>query len=840
MMQRAAEVLRASGSDGSESAGEPGWRPVLRLVLALGVALPGCLLWWLRTPRTLQPPVDIVGFPAFYNWDYVPSFTAYRLTVYAFPIGAIVVCLLLAWRGPLRAARPTLPRERYRPESVEVEVEDEPRAGVGALVLTALRLLLPAAVVAIEASTRGYGTRLNKNGAAAAVLYVLVVLVVARLAAWRGGGPAGQRGTERSVDRIVRAGGHVAAANAVLAPAAVLLGFWYVTRHTGVHVGRHVQRWSWLPIWLALLGAVGVAAWVVLRLRRGQDPVRLERLTLSLVVGGVFVYLATASLPGSLPLFDGGFDDAKTMTGAHLLREGLFPWRDMLFIHGLFPDVLAGNLSQSLFGNTRWGDSAGAAALLFPASWTMVYLFTVWVGRRNGWFVVTSAIVISAGWLDSMETRFLLTPAVLLVLAGTLARNSARWCVGLMTMLFGLEILVPETLFLALPTAAVLIAADFVGRDPAVRLRSAFRRSYWFFGTGAVLGILWAVYLIANRALGAFVDYYLIFGPGHVASGAHGPSLEIRLRSWTELALEIALVLLTYAGAAVHARRRTAWTPRHWVTIAAAGFVALYGEKALGRFDASHVAQTFTAALPLLFLWAEELVGAMERAVRRGMRRLPQQPRRLRHTGIRHPVTIAGLAVVALVLPVFSPRHSVVTLVNRLPAKQHSVSGQVSPVAGIGYAGPGAVDVGLVDDLRALLDTYAGRTGRIFDMSNSMGYLYYLLGRLPATKFISISMAVPVAAQTMVIDELKASRPPVVVFDSSTIGVPQWDLIASDVRHYEVSRYVLTGWTPFVRVGGVLLMLRNDLMAARKSLPVTEQPRRDEESLRKRPSLQLG
>ena len=108
MTLRVSEAAPTSGSRSSETAGEPRWRLVLRVALGLGISLLACLLWWLRTPRTLRAPVDIVGYPTFNNWDYLPVFTAYRLLVYAFPIGAIVVYLLLAWRGPLRAPRATL------------------------------------------------------------------------------------------------------------------------------------------------------------------------------------------------------------------------------------------------------------------------------------------------------------------------------------------------------------------------------------------------------------------------------------------------------------------------------------------------------------------------------------------------------------------------------------------------------------------------------------------------------------------------------------------------------------------------------------------------------------
>ena len=56
------------------------------------------------------------------------------------------------------------------------------------------------------------------------------------------------------------------------------------------------------------------------------------------------------------------------------------------------------------------------------------------------------------------------------------------------------------------------------------------------------------------------------------------------------------------------------------------------------------------------------------------------------------------------------------------------------------------------------------------------------------------------------------------IYDATSIGVPVWGevgAITNNVRHYEVSEYVLRGWTPVLRTHGVLVMARNDLVASR-------------------------
>ena len=104
-------------------------------------------------------------------------------------------------------------------------------------------------------------------------------------------------------------------------------------------------------------------------------------------------------------------------------------------------------------------------------------------------------------------------------------------------------------------------------------------------------------------------------------------------------------------------------------------------------------------------------------------------------------------------------------------------------------------------------------------MTNSPGYIYYLLDRRPASQFVHVSMAITPYSQQLLIDSLRRSRPPVVVFDSAGIGLPVWDGIVNNVRHYDVSQYLLSNYQPIVRTHGVLLMLRNDLMASRPALP---------------------
>ena len=223
------------------------------------------------------------------------------------------------------------------------------------------RLLLPAMVVIVAASAASASAvqTITARGLLCGLAYLAVVLVLAARA--RLAPPALHQPS------WVRVRSAIPAVNGVAGAMASVGGLWYISRHSVVLVrgGNTVHQWPWLPGWLAALAMLVIAAWAVLRLRSGRPPVWVENRLLAVVVGSVALFLITSRMPGQLGKFQ-GFDDAQNLVGANLLGKGYFPWRDMMFIHGLWADVLQSTIGFSVFGDTRWGGFAGASMLLVP------------------------------------------------------------------------------------------------------------------------------------------------------------------------------------------------------------------------------------------------------------------------------------------------------------------------------------------------------------------------------------------------------------------------------------------------------------------------------------------
>jgi hypothetical protein len=786
-------------------------RTVERFLVAVGVSAVLCLLLAHFVEPTLKGPIDIIGPPPFKSFNYLTMFWHYRLVVYVFPLFAIVGYALLARFGPLRSRNPRPGKrtiELVEPVSAVQPTPDRASWGIPA------RVLLPAAVVVTACGARTGHTDLL--AVAAGVVYVVLVAVVAEVWARR---TDGQRW--RALAAVNGVGGAVAA----------VLGLWFVSAHTVVQTFTGTRTFPWLVWWLPVLGVVAIVWWSARQLRAGRGARDVELTLLTVVVGAIAVFLALSVFPEPITKFN-GFDDAMDMASSSLVARGYFPWRDLLMGHGLFDDVITGDLGRAIFGDTIWGIFAIHTVIVVPLFWVSVYLFAVWVSRRNPWFLALGFLGVAyglrplEGWAKTMgeapgvllmwSEKFLGLPIALIVLGETLRRRSAVWAAGLTLGLFAQVILVSETIAFVPPVLACVVAADLVHRRPERSLWANLRLTRWCVGTGLAAMAVWAAFLASFGALRGFIEPYVLFWPGFELTTAKPPFLWAL--PWVEgpmFAVCIACVLLTIWQVAIKVATRADWEARDWVAVAAAVFVAVFAQKAIGCFDSVHVWQVFEAGASLVVLWAWRLLDGLGRLLAAWWRGWGARPVRL--VRLAQPVTAVLVPAIALGLVFSGPLRTI--------DGQHRLSGVTEArFPKIGYVANAAIDTDLLRDLDTAIRAYAGDDGPVFDMTYSLGYYYYLLGRVPGTRFTTVSAGTSERAQHVIIDALKAVRPPVVIFEATTTGYPTSDGIINQVRHYAVSDYLLHGWTPVLLTHGVLVMARNDLAASRPVPTLSTRP----------------
>ncbi len=800
--------------------GESALLVAVRFSLGVAVAAGLCLALWHAVPHTLSVRTDIVGYPIFFDYDFNRYFDAFYITALAFPLLAIVAYDLVSRWGPLRRSVVPGPVLPLTDQCVAAEDSTAGSAGLPELTLI-LRLALVGAVVAVEVSAAQSARQrvVTVWGLGCGVLFVLTVLGTAWwLRPWLGGA-----GEDHEGGKPLSWAGAIARVNGVAALVVIPLAY-FVSRSSSVYVSstHQIAHYPWLPLWFVLAATAGVLGWRLRGLfsvRSGPDLRRFERETLVWVVGPVMLWLSAARLPESLGRFI-GFDDAQNLAAPELVfHAGQFPWRDLFFIHGLLGDVLNGWVGQVVFVHSRWGSAAGLDALVYPITAVILYGFVAYFSRGGALLPLLFGVSVVLGAFLPVIDRFWPLPILLILLDLVIGRGTWGWCAALSGALVIESILTPETGLMALGVAATVVLFDLSHSTGWRPDRAQFVRTARCTVAGLAFTAAWIVFLAASGALGGFIRYYLIFGPGLALSGATPLSGPISVRLVVYLVLPIVAIVLTAWMVTAKVRRRRPWTSTEWVMVAAALWVVLYYRKGITRSGPGHLTEVFQVALPLILLWGISLLTTADRWARKRIR-LSGMVRPIQT--LRHPATCIAIGAAAFLTPL--PLTSMWHVPGRLHAEVMAPPPSQAPM--LGYTVAGSTDVTEIVDVEKVLATYAPGDEPVFDFANEPGILYYLLGRRPGTRFYHVSMAIPANAQQELVSELQKSRPPVVVFTDTSFGLPTWDGAINPVRHYDVSEYLLDHYAPFADIQGQLLLIRDDLAAHRPRLPVLAVPPR--------------
>jgi hypothetical protein len=558
---------------------------------------------------------------------------------------------------------------------------------------------------------------------------------------------------------------------------------------------RHVD---WLPVWLPVLAAAVGVALIGRRLRSAgpEDVFAIERRSFFAFAVPVAVVVLLIRLPGATGPLD-AYHDGELLATVDLLRRGFDPWRELFFIHGLMYDVIRPGLGMVLVERSRWGAVAGESLILGPLYWVGLYFLNRYLLGRNWVLLATTVVLVVNGNLWPGDLRFVLQPFVLLALAGLLAKPTRGRALLFSAIAVVHWIITPEATFLLVACAVVIASYELYYRVGRARLTVAFRRTLWC--GAAALGLLagWFLVLAATRVLSGYLLYFRTFAPNHELTGGLPIDRKLPYLWWAALAPGVAAVaMLVIVGSALRAGRRLA--NQDWVALALAIFTILYYRKFLSRAD-GHVYEVLAQALPLIAYLVARLVDGVAAGIAR------------RRLSTYRPLVRAAVSV-AVVAAVVVPRiHTAVEsqLSGRPLALRADVPAEVAE-AKIGYAVPGAVDPTLLRDLRTTLASLNPDDGRVFDMTNGPALFYYLLEQRPITRYFHISMAIRHHTQQDALHFLRRDRPVVAVMDGS-MGLPVWDGVPNNVRHYELFSYVLAHYRPVVTTHNYLFLVRNDL-----------------------------
>jgi len=834
-------------------------KSVLRLVLSIAGAavLTGAL--WTLVPDQLSISTDAVSSLIFGHLDLLRYDYGYYFIAFLFPLIAMGLYWLLAWKGPLRygggdrpdllplttdlelglgEATPLLERRSEKVTSARPDPSiltggamdtssDERPAGItviGTIWATA-RIALPMATIVLElvvarSPNLPHGRPFELLAAFTYAIAVVILALGFRAIAHRG---ARSNRTSDSTFRV-----SLARANSLLAIAVVPL-LYLISRSTTVGIGSqaHLIHYPWLPLWLVgLLTFACLLVWIISdrKPKDRDDRLAVEPGTLTWVVGPVLLFLVVASFPGALGAFR-GFDDSHFLAGPQLVfQHGLFPWRDIYLLHGLLADLFDGKIGMVVFGNTRWGANAGLSLIVGPINWLALYFFAAYFCRRNRLILVGLAVAIACGLIQGNSPRFLLLPIFFVTFDAVLRQPSWRRCWLFMSTLIIGVIVSPEQALFAPCLLIPLVVFEALGRSRGQPISTSFVRTRRCAIAGAILSIAWLTMLAGTGSLVAFFDYFRVFSSGYGLEGREPTQwvLQTQLIVTFAWAIPVVLWLATVWRVVTKLRLRRVWAVTDWVMVAAAAVSAIYYPQALARADIGHVYESFWVSVPLLILWSIELLSVADRAIRSTLRHLPTGGSVFQRTGIPQSRHVATFAVLLAIIAGTAGRVPTISFVlGQVPANFHPVVpvSALSTVPRLGYTVPGSVDTVQIGELEAMLDRYAGPTAPVFDYSNEPGIVYYLLDRTTGTRYSHVDEVQTQSAQQEVVAELQRSRPPVVIFSNNTFGLLSYDGIPQALRSYAVSIYLYNHYRPLLDARGQLLLLRNDLFASAPAVP---------------------
>lgn len=548
---------------------------------------------------------------------------------------------------------------------------------------------------------------------------------------------------------------------------------------TGVIEAGKFIVYPWFPFWLALALAVITGAILVRKKRQCRDReslASLETETLFLFLVPLCVFLSQSRFT-PLRIFE-VFHFGEYLVPGLLLTKGYFPWRDLFFSHGLLQDPLQSVLGHFLFEESFWGAAAGMNLIYMPLYWVANYFLADTLFPKKRFFLLALFFILPfllPGFFSRTHFRFLLWPFILIVFSALMREPSRLRVVGFCFLLFVQAIVTPESAYAVIASVIALLVADAMVSD--------FRRTGWFVLTGACLTLGWFLFLFFHDAHWAFVEYYQTFVPHHRLTGG------LPLQTWTQwdpycvyAPLILNIFFFWYFG--LKLLRKKQLSSSQWTLFLVYLFMVFYYQKFLGRAD-SHIYAVYAMASPLLF-WFFDLAFSWLGQ----LARIPQ---------FCSVIVVVGLCVFLKgpwPHPLFTVRQQLKFPADSAPKIKRLGYFELSPEA-----------ENYLTDIKKYLDSTLSRDEKIFDFSNSPGLYFYLLDRRPSTRFFHISMAIRLPTQRVLIRELERDKPKLVVFHGKS-DLGSWDGIPNMVRHFEVSRYLLTHYEPARKIGDSLVLLR--------------------------------
>jgi hypothetical protein len=150
------------------------------------------------------------------------------------------------------------------------------------------------------------------------------------------------------------------------------------------------------------------------------------------------------------------------------------------------------------------------------------------------------------------------------------------------------------------------------------------------------------------------------------------------------------------------------------------------------------------------------------------------------------------------------------TRVEQISLRYRPVASQHPWLDRLGYARADAFDQSTYVNMKKVLNAGVGQVESVFDFSNEPGFYYYLLQYQPSTRYYHVQLAIREDTQADLLVELRRHPPALVIYSNERYGPSTWDYIPNEVRHYDVSQWILDNYRPWLISDTQVVYARGD------------------------------
>jgi hypothetical protein len=583
--------------------------------------------------------------------------------------------------------------------------------------------------------------------------------------------------------------------------ATIPLLLFYISQNTGWRSGTgNIVHARWFPMPILIAAELLIIGFGIRCLIRAEGTDLFDKYLVRLMHIPTLIYLLTAVLPGARLLGD-EFHSGEKLAPLSLGLRGALPWRDFLFVHGVWDDFLQLYIPARLWEPTLRAGVAGTPLLFGPIYWISFYLlFLILFDFSVPPTLMAFLILVSSNFWFPDPFRFLLYAVTLLCLYYAFRYKRTTLYV-LVIVMCGIQILLaPEFGLLAFSFGCVIILRDLLERDGQQTWAKQFRPTL-ICGVSTTVFITLVLWLLSSLGfLNGFLITIIQFARGHFETG-NIPVQSMDFLLWvTGLPLLfVAASTLVFAAACLRSRREIPVVV--WLMSGIAICTAVYYPKYIGRAD-SHIIQIFSVVSPGLALLPVFLL---------------EQVRQSLHSQYRRWILTAAEGMGLCLLLVYglpgvpSPNWFRYALDNANSFRSKFIATSEDKDFPARTTTPATA--AKVEALRQFFDTHLLPGDAIFDFSDSPTLFFAVLQLKPASRFIHASMAIQEEAQQEVVKDLEKSHPPYIIYESDG-GLNGWDGIPNEVRHYVIARYINLHYAYDRTIDGSVIFRRTDLPAA--------------------------